>query len=233
MKSPHPYPCLELLAGRPAQRSSPQDEFRFAHSCQNSLPIQGRLKYTLFIFFLSVTILYFANIKVYAIDNKVEAKISANLTHNYYGPTIEIEKLFRENINLGEHVKYTIVPRGLIVSIASSVFFEDGHDEILESSKPVLTSIAQILKSLNNDCIVEGNTEFYTYQDSEYQSNWELSIVRAEKITDYLIKTEQVNPLSITSVGFGEFDPIKNGIGIRNDRIDFVIINYDKIVPLR
>lgn len=190
-------------------------------------------KYTLFIFFLSVTILYSTNIKTYAIENKVEAKISANLTHNYYGPTTEIEKLFRENINLGEYIKYTVVPRGLIVSIASSVFFEDGHDEILESSKPVLTSIAQILKSLNNDCIVEGNTEFYTYQNSDYQSNWELSIIRAEKITDYLIKTEQVNPLSITSVGFGEFDPIKNGIGIRNDRIDFVIINYDKIIPLR
>lgn len=180
-----------------------------------------------------VTVLYFANIKVYAIDNKVEAQISANLTHNYYGPTIEIEKLFRQNLRIGEAVKYAIVPRGLVVSIDSSVFFEEGYDEILESSKPVLSNIAQILKSLNNDCIVEGNTEFYTYQNSEYQSNWELSIVRAEKITDYLIKTEQVNPLSITSVGFGEFEPIKNGIGIKNDRIDFVIINYDKIVPLR
>lgn len=190
-------------------------------------------KYIIFIFFLLVTVLYFANIKVYAIDNKVEAQISANLTHNYYGPTIEIEKLFRQNLRIGEAVKYAIVPRGLVVSIDSSVFFEEGYDEILESSKPVLSNIAQILKSLNNDCIVEGNTEFYTYQNSEYQSNWELSIVRAEKITDYLIKTEQVNPLSITSVGFGEFEPIKNGIGIKNDRIDFVIINYDKIVPLR
>ena len=29
--------CLGLLAARPAQRSSRQDEFRYAHSCQNPL----------------------------------------------------------------------------------------------------------------------------------------------------------------------------------------------------
>lgn len=178
--------------------------------------------------FTILLIFLLTNSVCYSIE---KAQIST-LIHNYYGPTADIERLFRQNINIEPPVKYTIVPRGLIVSIDSPVFFEDGKDEILETSKPVLAEIAEILKSLNNDCIVEGNTEIDTFENSKYKSNWELSMARADKIADYLIKFENVNPNRIKSIGFGELKPMPAYTKIVNDRIDFIIINYEPIKPI-
>ncbi len=162
-------------------------------------------------------------------------KIKGNLTQNYSIPTAEIEQMFRSNLNLGDSVIYTKVPRGLVVSIDSTVFFNLGQDELLEQSKFVLYQIALILKTLNNQCIVEGNTDVDSWEVSNYQYNWELSTVRAGKIVDYLIKVEKVNPHRINAIGFGEMMPFYDSVSYRqnmNKRIDFVIINYEKQKPL-
>lgn len=162
-------------------------------------------------------------------------KIKGNLTQNYSIPTAEIEQMFRSILNLGDSVIYTKVPRGLVVSIDSTVFFNLGQDELLEQSKSVLYQIALILKTLNNQCIVEGNTDVDSWEVSNYQYNWELSTVRAGKIVDYLIKVEKVNPHRINAIGFGEMMPFYDSVSYRqnmNKRIDFVIINYEKQKPL-
>lgn len=186
---------------------------------------------TYFIFF---TVLLGIYTGCYA-STQEPTKISAKLTQSYYAPTLEIEKLFKEKLNLDQSVIYTKVPRGLIVSISSSVFFEDGQDELLETSKPILHKIGELLNNLHNKCIVEGNTEHDTYKKSEYKTNWELSTIRSDKIVEYLIKTENVHPKKIDAVGFGEIMPFKNNVsykGNMNNRIDFVIINYEQIKPL-
>ena len=72
-------------------------------------------------------------------------EIKGNLTQNYSIPTAEIEQMFRSKLNLGDSVIYTKVPRGLVVSIDSTVFFNLGQDELLEQSKSVLYQIALIL----------------------------------------------------------------------------------------
>lgn len=53
-------------------------------------------------------------------------KIKGNLTQNYSVPTAEIERMFRSKLNLGNSVIYTKVPRGLVVSIDSTVFLISG-----------------------------------------------------------------------------------------------------------
>ena len=168
-------------------------------------------------------------------NNNSNLKIRGNLLQNYSIPTTEIENMFRSQLKLGNAVLYTKVPRGLVVSIDSSVFFNEGKDELLESSKPVLYTIAAILKTLNNQCIVEGNTDADSWETSNYASNWELSTVRAGKIVEYLVKVEKVNPHRINSIGFGEMMPFYDNVSYKqnmNKRIDFVIINYEKLKPL-
>lgn len=157
--------------------------------------------------------------------------ITAQLVQNKYSITSEIEKLFRQNLNLGNHVKYTKVPRGLIVSINSSVFFDDGGDEIKEQSKHILDKIGDLIKYIDKQCVIEGNTERHTFEKSAYNSNWEISIVRAEKIADYLIKIKQIDPQKIRAIGFGEMMPFAQSVDydkdMNNHRIDFVILNYE------
>ncbi len=55
--------------------------------------------------------------------------------------------------------------------------------------------------------------------------NWELSAVRADKIAEYFIKVKKLNARNIQSIGLGDISPVIENM---NNRIDFVIINYDK-----
>lgn len=162
-------------------------------------------------------------------------QITGQLTQNKYNQSSNIEDLFSKNLNLGNCIIYTKVPRGLVVSICSTVFFDEGQDILLESSKTILSTIAQILKTMNKSCSIESNTAYNSYEKSKYKSNWELSTVRAGKIADYLIKVEKVNPQKIHAIGFGEFMPFKSNVDYKNSmdkRIDFVILNYEKENPL-
>ena len=171
----------------------------------------------------------FANIPEYS------QKIAGQLTQNNYSRTSDIERLFAGSLNLGDCIIYTKVPRGLIVSICSTIFFEEGQDKLLDSSKPVLSKIAQILKFINKECSVESNTAYKSWEKSNYKSNWELSTVRAGKIVDYLIKVEKISPQKINAIGFGEVMPFSSNVHYSNNmdrRIDFVILNYEKQEPL-
>ena len=164
-----------------------------------------------------------------------QAPISAILSQTYFKPTSEIESIFKNNLNLGNSVVYTKVPRGLIVSIDSLIFFDDGDDKLLNSAKPALKTIARILKELENECVIEANTNSDSYENSEYASNWELSTVRAGKIAEYLINEEKIPSEKIRAVGFGELMPFYNHIEHSPDldrRIDFVIINYENVMPV-
>lgn len=183
-----------------------------------------RYKFAALTYFICLTILFSAPLKIMADEQPKNLQISASFIDD---STVEIEKLFRNNLNLGDCIYYSTVPRGLIVSINSIVFFDDGKDEIKECSKEVLNKIAQILKFINTPCIIEGNTTKNSYRSSIYRSDWEISMVRAEKIADYLIKAGNLNHEQIRAIGFGEFVPYKDPGAEMNERIDFVIINYN------
>ncbi len=186
-------------------------------------------------YFICLAILSEIFLPVYALKNDTRIQITASLTENKYNSTEEIENLFKTNIEPQNEIVYTKVPRGLIVSINSSIFFEEGQDEIKEDSKTILNKIGEILKITDKSCVVEDNSGNKSPQSSIYQSNWEFSIVRAEKIAQYLIKCQNLNPKKIRAIGFGEIMPFNDNVSYglnMNRRIDFVILNYEKNVPI-
>ena len=184
-----------------------------------------RNKIIALIYFICLAILFGISQKGIAVEQPKNLQISASFIDD---STTEIEKLFRNNLTLGDCIFYPTVPRGLIVSINSIVFFDDGKEEIKECSKEVLNKIAQILKFINKPCIIEGNTTKNSYTSSIYRSDWEISMVRAEKIADYLIKAGNLNHEQIRAIGFGEFVPYSDPGAEMNERIDFVILNWGK-----
>lgn len=192
-----------------------------------------RNKITGLLYFICFIILSGISSPLFALGHGFDEniKISGQLTENKYNKTSDIEQLFSQNLNLGDCVIYTKVPRGLIVSICSTIFFDEGQDILLDNSKPILSKIAQILKFINKECSIESNTAYTSWEKSKYKSNWELSTVRAGKIVDYLIKVEKVHPQKINAIGFGEFMPFSSNVHYSNHmnrRIDFVILNYER-----
>ena len=126
---------------------------------------------------------------------------------------------------------YTIVPRGVVLSIAQSEFFDNNSDVISEQGKYLLKYIADILKSFDNKCTIEAHTEeFINRENNFYSEDWEISIVRANKIADYIVKELRISGDRVFPIGFGKIMPFKNTVDdsseFTNNRIDFVIFDY-------
>ncbi len=121
--------------------------------------------------------------------------------------------------NFNKYITYTKVPRGLVLSVDSSIFFEQNDDEIKESSKEFLDQIGEFIKLTDKPCVIEGNAKLNNNED---YTNWEISIARAQKIAEYLITVHQLSPQKIRAIGFGSMMP-----ETLTQRIDFVILNYE------
>lgn len=160
--------------------------------------------------------------------------LKVKLEHSSFGSTQKLENLFKQQLPQNHSVIYTRVPRGLVVSFKSEVFFPENEVELLDSSKSILHIIANILKTLPNECIIESHSVNENLK-LPYRYNWELTTIRADKIVQYLISEEKINPKKIESIGFGEMMPFFDNVNSNanlNRRIDFVIINYEKVEPL-
>ena len=152
--------------------------------------------------------------------------------HSIFNPDIiQLENSFRAALgNNKTVVAYTKVPRGLIVSIEESMLFNKGSVQIRQDGYKILDCFVAVLSQFDNRCVVESHTEENFSENSEYKEDWEISIRRANAISDYLVNKGKLAQERIFPLGFGEFMPYKetvSKIGFFDNRIDFVIIDYD------
>jgi len=136
-----------------------------------------------------------------------------------YDSSMRLEKIFKEN--LSDNFTYTIVPRGLIITIDNSLLFEPKSAVLLDSAEKILSELGNTIKNLNKNCVIEGNT--LIFDDS--MQNMLLTIERSQNIAEFLTKNCGIDSLSIRSLGFGNINPPENNIKIF-ERIDIVILNY-------
>ena len=138
----------------------------------------------------------------------------------------DIQKSFTNNLPKG--VVYTQVPRGLIISVDEKIFFEDCDDKINSESLHILDKIAWLLKKLPNYCVIEDHLQKEVCNDG--LENWELSMMRASNIVEYLVKHQKVPQEQLFDIGYGEYMPFKDNVNPEinglNNRVDFVIIDY-------
>lgn len=153
-----------------------------------------------------------------------------------YQPNVDrLETIFKTYLPSSIEIVYTKVPRGLIISINEDCFFNDGEARIKESSLIILDTISAVISKLSNYCIVENHTEANNLKDSYYDENWELSLVRADNIIQYMILYGKVPSEKLFALGYGEFMPFKDNVAPLNKqicynpdkRIDFVILEYE------
>lgn len=140
-----------------------------------------------------------------------------------------IEQLLQDNLAPLTRYTCTLVPRGFVISIAESDFFENNSACITPRGKIILNVLGEILKEVNRECTIEGHSEEVLSQNSIYKSDWELSIVRAETILRYLIENSEIPTEKIHSIGFGEILPYESKVTKKqftDNRINFVIFDY-------
>ncbi|GKX68407.1 OmpA/MotB family protein [Inconstantimicrobium mannanitabidum] len=140
----------------------------------------------------------------------------------------EVDKLVN-NSSLKGSVSTTIQERGLVISFKDNIFFESGKAELKDDMRNKLNSIANILSKINNYIRVEGHTDSLPINTAQFNSNWQLSSVRAANVVQYLVENTKLDAARLSSVGYADQRPVASNSTdagrSKNRRVDIVILN--------
>lgn len=140
--------------------------------------------------------------------------------------------LFQPEIQ-SDHIRITEDERGLVITLASDVFFEPASAELnMEQSRRVLQKLAELLSSrslVERKFRIEGHTDTMpTDPDGPWPTNWELSAARSVNVLHYLVDFgAPENQFQIS--GFGSTAPLvypddTDEARSQNRRVDVIIL---------
>ncbi len=138
-----------------------------------------------------------------------------------------LNKLSIDNVSIfkGNH--------GIVISMGESALFDSGTADIKDEAKPLLSSIAQIIKATKFNVIIEGHTDNLPIKNSAFSSNWELSSARAIKVLLYFLNEHYLEPSRFSVSGYGEYKPIATNSTFegrrKNRRVDIILQDKGKV----
>ena len=123
---------------------------------------------------------------------------------------------------------------GVKIALASAQFFNPGGTKIKVDALPALDKLAEMLKETDRKLVIEGHTDNTPVsKDAPYESNWELSSLRATSIVKYLIKYHQIDPARLSAIAYGDTRPLKSNDSeegrSQNRRIEIYIVLDEKL----
>ncbi|GLB59945.1 flagellar motor protein MotB [Cytobacillus sp. NCCP-133] len=136
---------------------------------------------------------------------------------------------FIENKNLAEKLETSLTTEGLLVSIRDNVLFSSGSADVRTEDLKIATEIAELLvMDPPRNIIISGHTDNVPIRNSSFESNWELSVMRAVNFMKIILHNEKLDPRWFSAKGFGEFQPvsdnkIKEGRA-KNRRVEILIL---------
>ena len=128
---------------------------------------------------------------------------------------------------LTESVETKINERGLLIRLKDTILFDSGKADI--KSVDQIIKIGLALSKTNDYIRIEGNTDNIPISNSEFKSNWTLSVIRATNVAELFIAKCNIKPDKIAAVGYGEFRPLiandTDANRSKNRRVDIIIVN--------
>ncbi|HET6514365.1 MAG TPA: OmpA family protein [Thermodesulfovibrionales bacterium] len=125
--------------------------------------------------------------------------------------------------------------RGVRISLGDSVLFDSGTAEIREEAKPLLQSVASVLKRTENAVVIEGHSDNVPVRGGKNASNWELSTARATSVLMALLADHTINPARFSAAGYGEYRPVVSNVTpegrAKNRRVDIIFVSAKHGTP--
>jgi chemotaxis protein MotB len=126
-----------------------------------------------------------------------------------------------------QDIRLMITSRGLVIHLPEFLFFATGEAQIRPEAEPLLNRLAEVLKKIPNQVVVEGHTDNRPINTPQFPSNWELSVHRATSLLRYLVEKDHLDPARFAASGYGEFAPLASNDDEAdrrlNRRVDIVI----------
>lgn len=152
----------------------------------------------------------------------------------------QIEKLELENIqkkveayiaekNLTDKLDTSLTDEGLLLTIRDNVLFPSGSSEVRAEDLKTASEISDLLvMSPPRNIVISGHTDNVPIKNPQFESNWELSVMRAINFMKILLKNDQLNPEWFSAKGFGEFQPVASNDTAegkaKNRRVEILIL---------
>ncbi|UOE93593.1 OmpA family protein [Alkalihalobacillus sp. LMS39] len=111
--------------------------------------------------------------------------------------------------NLNEQLTTEITPDGLMIIIHDEIMFAPGVAVLKPTAKKVVVSLADILAQDPPLHIrISGHTDNVPIHNDSFQSNWDLSAVRALNVMNIFLENDNIKPKQLSIAGYGEYQPI-------------------------
>ena len=118
------------------------------------------------------------------------------------------------------------------VMLPSSILFNSGQTKLKKAAKSSLTKVCNALKKdfPNATIRIEGHTDSDPLKRTKkvYNTNWELSALRASNVLHYLIDSCHLDPEKLYIAGFGKYQPVASNKSKegkkKNRRVEIVIL---------
>lgn len=118
--------------------------------------------------------------------------------------------------------------RGVIIDINERVLFDSGKADLKEDSLEILDKVSVLINRFDNELVIEGHTDNNPINTVQFDSNWELSVIRAVNVLRYFTETKGLSTRRISAAGYGEYQPIQTNDTISgrafNRRVNILIL---------
>ncbi|MTH53186.1 flagellar motor protein MotB [Bacillus mangrovi] len=144
----------------------------------------------------------------------------------------EAEKKIKEYIRekgLNDKLKTSLTDEGLLITINNDILFESGDIVVRNQDEALAREISQLLvMEPPRSIIVSGHTDNIPIRNAKFESNWELSVMRAVEFMKVLLQNQKLSPELFSAKGYGEFKPVadnktKDGRQ-KNRRVEILIL---------
>jgi chemotaxis protein MotB len=143
------------------------------------------------------------------LQKKVDGYIAAN----------ELQKQFATELT----------SEGLLLTIRDNVLFQSGSALVGSKDQGIAKELSGLLEmDTPRSVIISGHTDDVPISNANYDSNWELSVMRAVNFMKIILKNQNLDPRLFSAKGFGEFKPVAgndtNEGRAKNRRVEVLIL---------
>jgi len=122
---------------------------------------------------------------------------------------------------------------GLLITIYTDVSFASGSATVNDEGRKVAKEISQFLQTdPPHEIVISGHADDRPIYNADFESNWDLSVMRAVNFMSLLLNNKQLSPEKFSAKGYGEYQPAVPNTSkenrAKNRRVEVLILpNYD------
>lgn len=122
-----------------------------------------------------------------------------------------------------------LTSEGLLLTIRDNVLFQSGSAVVGAKDEGIAKELSGLLEmDTPRSVIISGHTDNVPISTANYESNWELSVMRAVNFMKIILKNQNLDPRWFSAKGFGEFKPMASNDTsegrAKNRRVEVLIL---------